>query len=397
MNIWILNHHAVTPDMSGGTRHYDFAKELIKRGHSITIIASSFHYSKLEEMKNYKKESYLIEDIEGIKFIWFKTPPYFTNGIRRVANMLVYTKKSLQILPKLNIKTPDVVIGSSVHLFAVYAAKRLAKRYKVPFIMEVRDLWPQTLIDMGMSRWHPFIIVLGQLEKYLYRKADKIITLLPDAHQYIEKFVTADKIEWISNGVDIENIQYAVPTASEKFTILYAGALGEANNLISLILVAERLKNENKIVFKIVGHGPQKTYLLDEIKRLNLTNISIENPVSKYEMSNLLASADVLFFNLKDSPVFKYGISSNKLFDYMAAGRLIIFASNASNNPVKEAGGGLSISADSIIELKDAIIKLFNLKLSEKINLGYNNRLYVEQNYVISLLVKKLDKILKEL
>jgi len=188
-----------------------------------------------------------------------------------------------------------------------------------------------------------------------------------------------------------------VPTASEKFTILYAGALGEANNLISLILVAEQLKNENKIVFKIVGHGPQKTYLLDEIKRLNLTNISIENPVSKYEMSNLLASADVLFFNLKDSPVFKYGISSNKLFDYMAAGRLIIFASNASNNPVKEAGGGLSISADSIIELKDAIIKLFNLKLSEKINLGYNNRLYVEQNYVISLLVKKLDKILKEL
>jgi glycosyltransferase involved in cell wall biosynthesis len=348
-------------------------------------------------MREYKKEDYLIEDIDSIKFVWFKTPPYYNNGVKRVINMLSYTKKAIFLIPKLKLDKPDIIIGSSVHLFAVYAAFRLSKRYKIPFVMEVRDLWPQTLIDMGMSKYHPFIMILSLLEKCLYKKSDKIITLLPNADQYIEKFVNREKIEWVSNGVDIENIQYSVPTDSERFTILYAGALGEANNLISLILAAEQLKNENKIVFKIVGHGPQKNYLLDEIKRLNLTNISIENPVSKYEMSNLLASADVLFFNLKDSPVFRYGISSNKLFDYMASGRAIIFASNASNNPIKEADGGLTISPSSIVELKDAIMKLFNLKLSEKINLGYNNRLYVEQNYVISLLAKRLETILKEL
>ncbi len=397
MNIWILNHHAVTPQMSGGTRHYDFAKELIKRGHQVTIAASSFHYSKLEEMKDYKLNDYLIEEIDSVKFIWFKTPPYFSNGVKRVVNMLVYTKKALQVLPKLNLQKPDIIIGSSVHLFAVYAAYKLSKRYEVPFIMEVRDLWPQTLIDMGMSKYHPFIMVLGQLEKYLYKRADKIITLLPDAYEYIEKFVNRDKIVWISNGVDIENIQYSKAIDNKKFTILYAGAIGEANNLIDLVLVAEQLKYEDKIVFKIVGNGPQKAYILDEIKRLKITNISIEDPVSKHEISKLLESADVLFFNLKDSPVFRYGISSNKLFDYMAAGRAIIFASNASNNPVKEADGGFTITPGSIVELKDVIMKLFNLKLSEKINLGNNNRLYVEQNYAIDLLVKKLENVIKEL
>nr|ADT71682.1 glycosyl transferase group 1 [uncultured organism] len=183
--------------------------------------------------------------------------------------MLVFTQKALQILPTLNLKKPDIIIGSTVHLFAVFAAYRLSKRYQVPFIMEVRDLWPQTLIDMGMSKWHPFIIVLALLERYLYKRADKIITLLPDAYQYIAKFTNRDKIEWISNGVDINNIIYTEATNSnKKFTILYTGAIGEANNLIDLVLVAHQLKNEKEIVFKIVGNGPQKAYLLDEVKKL---------------------------------------------------------------------------------------------------------------------------------
>jgi glycosyltransferase involved in cell wall biosynthesis len=263
--------------------------------------------------------------------------------------------------------------------------------------MEVRDLWPQTLIDMGMSRWHPFIVFLGYLEKLLYKEADKIITLLPDAYRYIEKFVDKDKIVWISNGVDTENIKYTKPTDNKKFTVLYAGTIGEANNLKNLILVAKKLNNEEKIVFKIVGNGSQKSYLLDEIKRLKLTNITMKNPVSKDKISKLLASADVLFFNLKDSPVFRYGISSNKLFDYMAAGRPIIFSSNASNNPVKEAGGGITVNPNSTVELEDAIIKLYQLILEHRVELGYNNRIFVEKNYSINILVDKLEKILKEL
>jgi len=318
MNIWIFNHHALTPDISGGTRHYDFAKELIKRGHSVTIVASSFHYSKYKEMKEYGDKEYLQENLDGLNFIWIKTPPYFGNGISRVKNMLSYTYKVLNIIPKLHLKDPDIIIGSSVHLFAVYAAYKLSKKYNTPFIMEVRDIWPQTLIDMGISKWHPFIIVLGWLEKYLYKKTDRIISNLPYAFDHIGKFVSKDKFIWISNGVDLDNINYMKKQETDKFTISYTGAIGVANNLALLVDVAERLKDKKDIFFRIVGDGVQKEKLKELVKLKKLKNISIEDPVAKNEVSKILQSSDVLYFNLKDSPVFNYGISSNKLFDYMA-------------------------------------------------------------------------------
>ena len=209
MTIWILNHHALTPQMGGGTRHYDFAKELIARGHQVSIISSSFHYSKYQEMKDYGSKNYIREDIHGVDWLWVKTPPYYGNGISRVKNMLSFTKSVLNITPTLDLPRPDVIIGSSVHLFAVWAAYRLSKRFKTPFVMEVRDLWPQTLIDMGISKWHPFILLLSWLEKFLYKKADKIITLLPKANLYIEKLgIEKEKIVWISNGANIGHTTY---------------------------------------------------------------------------------------------------------------------------------------------------------------------------------------------
>ena len=396
MNVWIINHHALTPDMSGGTRHYDFAKELVQRGHKVTIIASSFHYTKYEEMKVYEKnKNYLLESIDGINFIWFKTPSYNGNGFARVNNMLNFMFGVINTIPKLNLNRPDTIIGSSVHLFAVYAAYNLSKKYNSRFIMEVRDLWPQTLIDMGISKWHPFILLLAWLEKFLYKKSDLIITNLPKAHIYIEKFVPSDKIVWISNGVDMSNIQYIKPKVKEILTIMYTGAIGIANNINLLVDVAVQLKENKKIEFKIVGNGTEKENLLKKIKELELENIEFINPVAKNKVSDILSQADALFFNLKDSPVFKYGISSNKLFDYMASGRLVIFSAKSPNNPIKEANGGFYIKPESIVELKNVILKIDKLSLEERINMGLNNRNYVKDNYSIPILVDILEKNLK--
>lgn len=395
MNIWIFNHHALTPDMSGGTRHYDFAKELVLRGHNVTIIASSFHYSAYKEMKEYGDRDYLQETVDGINFIWFKTPPYFGNGISRVKNMLSYTLKVFTIIPQLNLKKPDIIIGSSVHLFAVFASYKLSKKYNVPFIMEVRDLWPQTLIDMGISKWHPFILLLGWLEKYLYKKADKIITNLPYAYQYIERFVTRDKIIWISNGVDLSSIDYVNKKKSEKFIISYTGAIGAANNLALLIETADRLKNEPNIFFRIVGDGAEKEHLKNIVHSKNLTNITIESPVPKNQVSEILASSDVLYFNLKNSPVFNYGISSNKLFDYMAAGRVIIFSTKAKNNPIQDANAGYSIEPDNIEQLVRTILEIYTLSQEERNEIGRKIRKYAEENYSIQILTNKLEEILE--
>ena len=396
MNIWIFNHHALTPDMSGGTRHYDFAKELIKRGHSVSIIASSFHYSKYKEMKKYGEKEYLQETTDGVDFIWIKTPPYFGNGISRVKNMLSYTIKALKIIPTLELKKPDIIIGSSVHLFAVYVAYKLSKKYNVPFVMEVRDIWPQTLIDMGISKWHPFIIVLGWLEKYLYKKADKIISNLPYALNHISQFVSKDKFIWISNGVDLNNISYIEKQKTDRFTISYTGALGIANNLGLLVEAAEKLQEEKNICFRIVGDGAEKEKLKEIVKLKQLKNISIEDPVAKNEISTILQSSDILYFNLKDSPVFNFGISSNKLFDYMASGRVIIFSTKARNNPIKDANAGYTIEPDNLKQLEQTILDIYNLQQDERNNIGREIRQYTENNYSISILTDKLEKLLRD-
>lgn len=394
MNIWILNHHALTPQMSGGTRHYDFAKELISRGHNVVIVSSSFHYSKYSELKEYGIAEYILEDVEGINWVWLKTPPYRGNGVARVKNMLSYTYKAISILPNLNLPKPDIIIGSSVHLFAVYAAYRLSLAYKVPFVMEVRDLWPQTLIDMGISKWHPFIIVLGFLERFLYKKANKIISNLPYAYKYISAYAPKDKFEWISNGVDLSNHTYIKPKMINSFIVSYTGALGVANNLSILIEAANILKNEPNISFRIIGDGVEKNRLKDLVNSKNLTNVFIEEPVSKDQIPNILASSDILYFNLTDSPVFKYGISSNKLFDYMAAGRIVIFSSNAINNPIKEANGGFTIKPNNPLLLADTIREIVAMEYEKRIEMGARNRDYCEKNYSIPLLVDKLENIL---
>lgn len=396
MNIWIFNHHALTPDMSGGTRHYDFAKELIKRGHSVTIVASSFHYSKYKEMKDYKDKDYLCEKIDGIDFIWIKTPAYFGNGISRVKNMISYTYKVLKYIPKLDLSKPDIIVGSSVHLFTVWAAYKLSCKYKTPFIMEVRDLWPQTLIDMGISKWHPFILLLGWLERYLYKKSNKIISNLPYAYDYIGQFVKKEKFIWISNGVDLSNIKYIPKEQEENFIISYTGAIGIANNLQILLDVAKRLKDKKDIYFKIVGEGAEKEKLKSFVKENKLSNVSIENSVPKNEVTNILQNSDILYFNLKDSPVFNYGISSNKLYDYMASGRVIIFSTKAKNNPIKDANAGYSIAPDNVEVLEKTILEIYNLSQEKRDTIGQKIRKYAENNYSIEILVDKFEKLLED-
>ncbi|MDK2064376.1 glycosyltransferase family 4 protein [Aliarcobacter butzleri] len=396
MNIWIFNHHALTPDMSGGTRHYDFAKELIKRGHTVTIVASSFHYSKYKEMKDYKDKDYLCEKIDGIDFIWIKTPPYFGNGMNRVKNMIAYTYKVLKYIPKLNLRKPDIIVGSSVHLFAVWAAYKLSCKYNTPFIMEVRDLWPQTLIDMGISKWHPFILLLGWLERYLYKKADKIISNLPYAYYYIGKFVEKEKFIWISNGVDLSNIKYTPKEKSNKFIISYTGAIGVANNLQIILDVAKKLKDNENIYFRIVGEGAEKEKLKAFMKENNLLNVSIENSVPKNEVTNILQNSDVVFLGLKDSPLYKFGISLNKLFDYMASGRVIIFAGNSKNNPIKDVSAGYSIAPDDVEVLQKTILEIYNLSQEKRDAIGKKIRKYAEQNYSIEILVDKFEKLLED-
>ena len=400
MNIWMLNHYAVSPDMPGGTRHFDFGKELAKRGYYVTIFASSFHYAKLKEMKLEKKDRFKIEEYDGIKFVWIRVFPYSKNNWRRVVNMLSYSWRVYSLAKTLNLERPHMIIGSSVHLFAVFTAYLLARHFKSCFIMEVRDLWPQTLTDMGVSRWHPFVVILGLLERFLYKTSEKILTPLPKAYEYIESLgIPKEKIVWMPNGVNLNRFDLGRDTLKSKddFVVMYAGALGAANKLEVIIRCADLVfKSFPQIKFVLIGDGPEKPKLVKMAEKMRLSNIEFKGLVSKREILKCLKGSNVLFFNLEDSPVFRFGISSNKLFDYLASARPVIFSCNAVNNPVAEAGAGITIPPNDPKALADAVIGLRKMSEEERETMGKRGREYVEKYYNISVLASRLDRVLKE-
>ncbi len=401
MNIWIFNHYAITPNLPGGTRHFDFAKELNKRGYKITIFASSFHYSLLKETKEYNKKLYTEEVYEGVRFIWIKTFPYKKNDWRRVINMLSYSARVYNIAKKLDIEKPNIIIGSSVHLFAVLSAYFLAKSYKVPFIMEVRDLWPLTLIDMGVSRWNPFVIILGIIEKFLYKRAKRIITLLPRASDYITSLgIPEDKIVYIPNGVDLDRF-YSIKIQKENkqgLTVLYMGAMGKSNNLDIVLKSAEILHKEYPdIKFIFVGDGYEKPNLIKMAEDKKLKNVEFKDPVPKKDTIKIISEVDILILPLRNLNLYKYGMSFNKVFDYLASGKPIIFSSNSFNNPIEEANAGITVPPDDPVELAKAIVKFYEMSDKERQTMGENGRRYIEKYHAIPTLVDKLVNLMQEI
>jgi len=262
--------------------------------------------------------------------------------------------------------------------------------------MEVRDIWPQTLIDMGMSRWHPFVLLLGVLEKYLYSKADKIISNLPYAYKHIQKFgIKKEDIIWISNGVDIHRSDKveAYRFEKNKFHITYAGSIGLANQLDVLIKAAALLENNSRVVVHIIGEGP----LRKSLEMNKTSNVVFHGLVPKKQAISMIKGSDVLFFPLADSPVFKFGISSNKLFDYLAAKKPILFASNSMNNPIEDAKAGISVKAGDADAVAKAIESFMELSEKEMALFGANGSSYVSRNFSISFLVTKLEDCLTSL
>jgi len=399
--LWILNHYAQPPDLPGGTRHFDLSRYLIKKyGWRIIIFTSAFHHWLRRYVKVSPSEEWKIEEIEGVNFLWIRTrPSYQCNNWRRLFNMIDFMVRAWRLgqkLPRLfpKFKRPDVVIGSSVHLFAPLAAYLIAKRFDAKFIMEVRDLWPQTLIDMDkLGSDNPLAKILRLMEKFLYKRAERIITLLPYASQYISALgIPAEKIVWIPNGVEVPANDLPEVNHTGSFIVMYVGAHGEANALETVLQAAKHLEDRRfqEIKFVLIGDGPEKPSLLKMAKEMRLANVEFRPSVKKEKVHATLRKADVLLFNLGKVEVFKYGISSNKLFDYMAAGRPIIFAVNAPNNPVQEAQCGLTVPPLDPQKLANSVIKLYNMPKEERHLMGTRAREYVEEKHSITKLAERL-------
>ena len=409
-NIWILNHYAITPDITGSTRHYDFALELIKKGYKISIFASGFqHQGERKEIKLEKKESWRIENIDGINFVWIKTFPYQKNDWRRTVNMFSYLWRVYCLGRKItkinkNIKKPDIIIGSSPHLLSPLCAYWLSKIYKAKFIIEIRDLWPQTFIDIGkIKKNNPIIIILKLLEKFLYKKSNKIITLLPYSYKYIEKLgISRKKIVYIPNGVNYkyyQNIKEYTGILNNPIQIIYIGGITRTHSLNIILKNAKKLqkKYNKKLKFIFIGEGDEKKDLIRLSQNYKLKNVKFHKGVPKYRIPQIMEKADALILSLIDSPLYKYGISLNKLFEYFASGRPVIFSTGIHKNFVDNIKAGIVVSPKNPYNLTGGIIKFINLDSEERKKMGGNGKKYVKKYHDIPILVNKLVKIIEEI
>ncbi|MDP9881374.1 glycosyltransferase involved in cell wall biosynthesis [Variovorax boronicumulans] len=403
--VWILNHYAQEPTGAGGTRHFHLAEYLATHGWQATLIAASVEFtSGRQRLAPEERRRY--ERINGVPFLWIRTPEYTGNGGGRMLNMLSYTWQALRTKTLKGLPSPDVIIGSSVHPFAAVAAALLARRFKVPFVFEVRDLWPQTLIDMGRLRESSFTTwALRKLEKWLYLRAARIVVLLPGAWEYIVPLgIPKERIVWIPNGVDLSLFPSSgLPTQKflGSFTLMYFGAHGQANGLENLLEAMTLLKDHQQSVsirLRMIGDGPLKPFLIEKAKSLGLDNIIFEPPVSKGEIPNLASQADAFVIPVPDLPkLYRYGISPNKLFDYLAAARPIIIATGSANNPVADAEAGFTVPAGEPLALSEAILKMALSSKEERARMGRAGREYVEKNHGFLQLSGRLAVMLKEI
>jgi len=265
------------------------------------------------------------------------------------------------------------------------------------------------LVDMGALRENSFVAkLLYALESFLYKKAQKVIFPMRGGVEYaIGRGVNRDKVVWLPQGVDLERFDNPKPLEpdsdiamcfhknKDKFKVLYTGAHGPANDLESLVSCASILRDSYPdIHFFLIGDGPEKAHLIEKAKKKMLDNISFLNAVSKSEIPSVIANADLLVHSLKRMEVLRFGISANKMFDYMASAKPIITTIEISNNPVIEAKCGIAVEPENAEALAKAIIEVYDMSEEKRRELGLNGRRYVEKYHDIRVLADQLETIL---
>ncbi len=398
MIIWFIHHHAVSPGSPGGTRHFSTARWLVRQGHVVRIVASSFHYSVQAETREFAGGRRVREVIDGVTFEWIKTRPYRGNSVGRLVNMVSYALRALATRPDPGEGPPEVVMGSSPQPFAALAGLRLARRHGARFVYEVRDLWPQTLVELGRtSRWNPVVVVFGWIERLCLRRADRVVTLLPGSVEYLVAHGAArDRVTWVPNGVDLRMAGPVRPAVDrQECVFLYAGAIGVANGLDAVLDAAALLATRAPAVrIEIMGQGPERHRLEARAAERDLANVWFRDAVPKARVHEVLAEADAFLMILTDSPVFRHGISPNKLFDYMAAGRPVVFAVNTPIDPVADAGAGVRADPSSPESLAAAMEGIAALSRAEREAMGRRGRQYVEEHHDVEGLAARFGSAL---
>lgn len=381
-NIWFINQAAGSPYHGMVFRTYYLAFEMVKLGHDVTIFSGSFshNYFKLPKTNSIFTE----EMIDGIRYVWVKLPSYpQSKSFGRILAMFLFPFLLLFYRAKNN---PDAIIVSSPPPVCVLTGWLWAKLRRAKLLFEVRDIWPLSIQMLGgYGPGNPFIALLSWIEKFAYTRSDYVSSVLPKAYMHFEKRgMHKGKFLYVPNGVIEED---KAPGTSETFQILktlkengkyivgYAGTIGFANNLKLFVDTAEIIQDKN-IQFVIIGEGSHKKGLEEQTDK-----VIFLPAVTKKEIQTVLGLFDIGYIGLMKEELFRFGISPNKIFDYMYAKLPIVMAIDAGNDLVSEADCGITVPTCKSEDVADAIQNIFTRSPDEKKKLGENGFLFVNEKH----------------
>jgi glycosyltransferase involved in cell wall biosynthesis len=413
MHLLIVNQYGLPAGVPGITRHGDLGAHLVRRGHEVTVIASRFNY-----LTRAAHGASPTEDHDGVQFRWLDTGTYRTNDRQRIRSMVSFSWRSLVAGLRLS-RRPDVVLASSPHLLAGLTGLVLARRYRVPLLFEVRDLWPSALVDLGAvrrgSRAHR---ALEWIERTCYRASERIVIVPPHADRRIaEMGVDPSKCVHIPNATSFaldevgsdDMPEHSLPPALDDLfqesagrdILLYAGAQGVSNNLMLLFEAMDLLQATDpdaygRLAVILIGDGGQHDELVRSAAAHRHAHVRFHPPIPKRVIPTALDRASFLLIPVADVPVYEYGLSPNKLFDYMAAGRPVLLASRLSDTPLDVASAGIRFEPGSAASLADGMARLIRTSTEDRRSMGERGRALVRRSYTIEVTGDRLAALLDD-
>lgn len=369
------------------------------------VFTANVNLALRRQVRNLQGKLWLEESIDSILFEWVRTAVHRRNDWRRAFGMLQFSWNIYRAGLHQGTR-PDVIIGSSPHPFAAYAGYCLARRLNSRFFLELRDLWPQALVDMnGIPARHPVVQVMRCLERQLYNHSDHIIVLARGSVPYLkERGVPEKHITCIPNGVHPNHFVHRRTRKEtrylygfDRFTVVYTGAHGPANALHTILEAAAELECEPGIEFVLVGDGPVKIDLQARAREMGLKNLRFIDPVPKQDIPDLLLAADAAVITLKDVPAFYKAVSPNKLYDYLAAGKPVLCAAPGDvAKMVEQYRCGLTSPAEDGKALAKQVKSLAALPQEEYNEMGARGRKLVLDLFSRTKLVMKLIELIED-
>lgn len=406
----MINHYAGSVYHGMEYRPFYLAREWVRHGCDVTILAASFSHLRNHQpdTKGGRKRQ---QNIDGIQYIWYQTPSYRGNGLKRANNIWTFCRRVWKDTDALSKEVaPDVVIASSTYPMDIWIASRIARSSNAKLIYEIHDLWPLSLIELGgMSRMHPFVLVCGLAEKRVYREADCVVSMLPLVQEHVFRYgLSREKLHIVPNGISPDewtgqgaSVQDEVTGCirhlrdQNRLVVGYTGAHGMPNALDTLLDAAKMLEHES-FAFVLIGSGHERERLAGRVAGEHISSVYMFPTVSRDRMPDLLQSFDILFIGLQNQPLFRFGISPNKLMDYMMAGRPVLCAIRAGNDPVSEAECGLTIEPESPQAIVQGLTDLAGLSPEERDQMGRRGREYIRKHHSYPVLASVFLDIIRK-